>query len=165
MESGFAPAIGMEFGFETLFEDADLLAVSKPAGLLTQAPLGIDSLEVRIKRLLKERDPGEGEVYLGVPHRLDRPVSGGILFAQNLKAAQRMSKQFESRRVEKTYWALVEGNVEPVEGTWTDYLKKVEGEPRTVVVEANEPVGRKAVLHYKVMRRLPAESNLTGDEL
>src|SRR3954466_2936981 len=136
--------------FEILFEDADLLAVAKPAGLLTQAPLGIDSLEVRIKRLLKERNPAAGEVYLGVPHRLARPVSGAILFAKNLKAAQRISKQFESRWVEKTYWALVEGNVEPAVGTWTDFLKKIEGEPRTVVVEANEPVGRKAVLHYKV---------------
>src|SRR4051812_530058 len=141
-------------GFEILFEDADLLAVAKPAGLLTQAPLGIDSLEVRIKRYLKERGAAAGDVYLGVPHRLDRPVSGAILFAKNLKAAQRISKQFESRRVEKTYWALVEGNVEPAEGTWTDHLKKIEGEPRTIVVDAGEASGRKAVLHYKVMQRL-----------
>src|SRR5439155_9135986 len=104
----------MQLGFEILFEDEDLLAVAKPAGLLTQSALGIDSLEVRIKRFLKERDGAEGDVYLGVPHRLDRPVSGAILFAKNLKAAQRISKQFESRRVEKTYWALVEGAVEPV---------------------------------------------------
>src|SRR5262245_17769601 len=144
----------MEYGFEILFEDADLLAVAKPAGLLTQAPLGIDSLEVRIRRYLNEQQPAAGEVYLGVPHRLDRPASGAILFAKNLKAAQRISKQFESRRVEKTYWALVEGNVEPAEGTWTDYLKKIEGEPRSVVVEVGDPGGRKAVLHYKVVKRL-----------
>jgi len=142
----------MQLGFEILFEDADLLAVAKPAGLLTQSALGIDSLEVRIKRFLKERDGAEGDVYLGVPHRLDRPVSGAILFAKNLKAAQRISKQFESRRVEKTYWALVEGEVEPGEGTGTDYLKKIEGKPRTVVVEANDSGGRKAVLHYEVIQ-------------
>ncbi len=140
-------------GFEILFEDADLLAVAKPAGLLTQSALGIDSLEVRIRRHLKERDASAAEVYLGVPHRLDRPASGAILFAKNLKAAQRISKQFESRRVEKTYWALVEGVVEPPEGTWIDYLKKIEGEPRTVIVEADDPGGRKAVLHYKVLQR------------
>src|SRR5437773_922410 len=136
-------------GFEILFEDADLLVVNKAAGLLTQAPLGIDSLEVRIKRLLKERDAAPGDAYLGVPHRLDRPVSGAILFAKNLKAAQRISKQFESRRVEKMYWALVEGAIEPVEGAWTDYLKKIEGEPRTVVVGESDSGGRKAVLHYE----------------
>ena len=151
---GFGPWCFMALGFEILFEDADLLAVAKPAGLLTQAPLGIDSLEVRIKRYLKERAGAAGDVYLGVPHRLDRPVSGAILFAKNLKAAQRISKQFESRRVEKTYWALVEGAVEPADGTWTDYLKKIEGEPRTIVVGESDPGGRKAVLHYKVMQRL-----------
>src|SRR5437868_3299233 len=139
---------------EVLFEDDDLLAVVKPAGLLTQGPLGIDSLEVRIKRFLQERDGVGGDVYLGVPHRMDRPVSGAILFAKNLKAAQRISKQFESRRVEKTYWALVEGVVEPAEGTWVDYLEKIEGEPRTVVVEESDPGGRRAVLHHKVIQRL-----------
>jgi 23S rRNA pseudouridine1911/1915/1917 synthase len=142
--------------FEILFEDADLLAVAKPAGLLTQAPLGIDSLEVRIKRFLKERDAEAGEVYLGVPHRLDRPVSGAIVFAKNLKAAQRISKQFESRRVEKIYWALVEGALEPANGTWTDHLKKIEGEPRTVVVDASDPGGRKAVLHYRALQNMVA---------
>src|SRR5207248_9973361 len=86
--------------------------------------------------------------------RLDRPVSGEILFAKHRKAAQRISKQFPSRRVEKTYWALVAGNVDPAEGTWTDYLKKIEGEPRTVVVEANDSSGRKAVLHYEVIQRV-----------
>jgi 23S rRNA pseudouridine1911/1915/1917 synthase len=150
----------MDRGFEILFEDVDLLAVAKPAGLLTQAPLGIDSLEVWIKRYLQERETAAGEVYLGVPHRLDRPASGAILFAKNLKAAQRISKQFESRRVEKTYWALVQGIVEPAEATWSDYLKKIEGEPRTVVVDENDSGGRKAVLHYRVLQRLSGRSLL-----
>jgi 23S rRNA pseudouridine1911/1915/1917 synthase len=142
-------------GPEILFEDDDLLAVAKPAGMLTQAPLGIDSLEVRIKRYLMERCGTAEEVYLGVPHRLDRPASGAIVFAKNLKAAQRISKQFESRRVDKTYWALVEGRVEPAEGTWTDHMKKIEGEPRTIVVDADDRAGRKAILHYRVLERLP----------
>src|SRR5687767_2396364 len=98
---------------EILFEDPDCLVVNKPAGLLTQAPLGIDSLEFRIKRFLQQRDALTGDVYLGVPHRIDRPASGAIVFAKNLKAAQRISKQFESRRVEKSYWALVEGEIAP----------------------------------------------------
>jgi 23S rRNA pseudouridine1911/1915/1917 synthase len=152
----------MPSGFEILFEDETCLAVGKPAGLLTQAPLGIDSLEYRIKRFLGERDGATGNVYLGVPHRIDRPVSGAIVFAKTLKAAQRISKQFENRRVEKTYWALVEGNIDPSEGTWTDYLKKIEGEPRTVVVDQSDPAGRTAVLHYRVLQKVstPAERTL-----
>jgi RluA family pseudouridine synthase len=149
----------MGAGFDILFEDADCLVVNKPAGVLTQAPLGVDSLEFRIKRFLQERDAITGDVYLGVPHRIDRPASGAIVFAKHLKAAQRISKQFESRRVEKTYWALVEGAVEAEEGTWTDYLKKVEGEPRTILVDEGDPAGRIAILHYRVIQRL-AEKTL-----
>lgn len=137
---------------QILYEDATCLAVAKPGGLLTQAPLGIDSLEFRIKRLLKERDAIAGDVYLGVPHRLDRPASGAIVFAKTLKGAQRISKQFENRRVEKTYWALVEGRVVPAEATWIDHLKKIEGEPRTIVVAEHDQEGRNAILHYRVVQ-------------
>jgi RluA family pseudouridine synthase len=147
--------------FDILFEDDTALVVAKPAGLLTQAPLGIDSLEYRIKRFLAERDKLTGHVYLGVPHRLDRPVSGAIVFAKTLKAAQRISKQFENRRVEKTYWALVEGRVEPPQGTWLDHLKKVEGEPRTVVTTADDPAGLNAILHYRTLDLPTPHSPLT----
>lgn len=141
----------MSAGFDILFEDETALVVSKPAGLLTQAPLGIDSLEYRIKRFLAERDNLTGRVYLGVPHRIDRPVSGAIVFAKTLKAAQRISKQFESRRVEKTYWALVEGPIDPPAGTWQDHLKKVEGEPRTITTPPDDPQGLIAILHYQTL--------------
>jgi RluA family pseudouridine synthase len=134
-----------------LHEDAVCLVVNKPAGLLTQAPVGIDSLEFRVKRFLKERDNKPGDVYLGVPHRLDRPVSGAIVFAKNQRAARRISEQFEGRLVEKKYWALVSGSVEPVEGTWTDHLKKIDGEPRSIVVDHTDPEGRIAILHYQVV--------------
>src|SRR4029453_2300305 len=139
---------------EILHEDSACVVVNKPPGLLTQAPLGIDSLESRIKRWLKERDAKPGGVYLGVPHRLDRPVSGVIAFAKNVRAARRISEQFEGRLVEKTYWALVEGNVQPDEATWTDHLKKIDGEPRTIVVDDRDPEGRIAILHYQVIQRL-----------
>jgi RluA family pseudouridine synthase len=141
----------MAEGFSILHEDAACLVIAKPAGLLTQAPLGIDSLEVQVKRFLKERDAKAGEVYLGVPHRLDRPVSGVLVLAKNQRAARRISQQFEARLVEKTYWALVEGNLSPDVGTWTDYLKKVYGKPRTQVVSPDDPDGQAAVLHYRVL--------------
>jgi RluA family pseudouridine synthase len=144
----------MPLGFDILHEDEACLVVAKPGGLLTQAPLGIDSLEVRIKKFLRERDKIEGDVYLGVPHRLDRPVSGVIVFAKHRKAARKISDQFERRKVEKTYWALVQGDVQPESGTWTDYLKKVEGDPRSVVTEEGDPEGQKAILHYKVVTQV-----------
>lgn len=141
-------------GFDILYDDDSCLVVSKPGGLLTQAPLGIDSLEFRIKRLLRERSPAVEEIYLGVPHRLDRPVSGVIVFAKTRKAARRISEQFEGRRVQKKYWALVPGSIEPDQGTWTDYLKKTDGDPRTAVVTDRDSAGQIAILHYQVRQRL-----------
>ena len=140
--------------FTILHEDSACLVVNKPAGLLTQAPLGIESLEVQVKRYLAEHGGNDGDVYLGVPHRIDRPVSGVLVLAKNRKAARRISEQFERRQVEKTYWALVEGNVQPDEGTWTDHLKKVYGKPRSQVVDASDPLAQIAVLHYKVLEHV-----------
>lgn len=141
----------MSRSFSILYEDSACLVVSKPAGLLTQAPLGIDSLEVQVKRYLAEHGGNAGDVYLGVPHRIDRPVSGVLVLAKDRKSARRISQQFERRQVEKTYWALVEGNVQPDEGTWTDHLKKIYGKPRSQVVDASDPLGQVAILHYKVL--------------
>ena len=64
--------------------------INKPAGILTQAPAGIDSLEVQVKAFYREREQKEGNIYLGLPHRLDRPVSGAIVFARHVRAAQRL---------------------------------------------------------------------------
>ena len=82
-------------GFDILYEEGPCLVVAKPGGVLTQAPPGIDSLEVRIKRFLKVRDSKPGNVYLGVPHRLDRPVSGVMVFAKHVRAARRIAEQFQ----------------------------------------------------------------------
>jgi 23S rRNA pseudouridine1911/1915/1917 synthase len=149
-----------DFGFEILFEDADYLVVAKPAGLLTQAPLGIDSLEYRIKRMLKERDPALPHVYLGVPHRIDRPVSGVIVFAKHAKSARKISQQFERRLVGKSYWAVTEGEVLPDTGTWTDHLLKVPGEARSTSVSADHPEGQVAILHYRVLQRFETRTLL-----
>ena len=77
----------MAHGFEILYEDGPCLAVCKPPGVLTQAPPGIDSLELRIKDFLQGRSGEPGDVYLGIPHRLDRPASGVMLFATQPRAA------------------------------------------------------------------------------
>jgi RluA family pseudouridine synthase len=142
-------------GFDILYDEGPCLVVNKPAGLLTQAPLGIDSLEVRVKRFIKQREAKTGEIYLGVPHRLDRPVSGAIVFARHARAARKISDQFERRTVKKIYWGLVGGVPSEPAGTWTDYLQKIYGQPRTVIVDEQHPEGRIAILHYRVLQTMP----------
>jgi 23S rRNA-/tRNA-specific pseudouridylate synthase len=134
---------------DVLLEDGPCLVVNKPPGLLTQAPAGIDSLEVRIKAFYKEREQKTGNVYLGLPHRLDRPASGAIVFARHVRAARRLAQQFEERTVSKVYWALVEGDVQPDEATWTDYLHKRHGMAAAIVVPGDDPRGKLAIMHYR----------------
>ena len=132
-----------------LYEDNHCLAVAKPAPLLTQGPPGIPNLEAMVKAYVKERYCKPGSVYLGIPHRLDRPVSGVVLFARNSKAARRLAEQFEARRVRKVYWAMVEGPVEPAEGRWDDWLVKLPEEARVERAEPGTPGARRAVLRYR----------------
>ena len=137
-------------GVQILYEHGGCLVVNKPPGVLTQAPPGIDSLEVRIKAYLGGSDAGP--VYLGVPHRLDRPATGVIIFAKDLRTLRKLGAQFENRRVHKVYWACVEGHVTTETGRWEDFLYKVAGEARAEVVGAGHPEGRPAALHYRVLK-------------
>ena len=113
-----------------LYEEGPCLAVDKPGGLLTQAPPHIDSLERRLRQYLQQREAKPGRIYLGVPHRLDRPVSGVLLFARHVRAARRLSGQFERRMVDKRYVALLEGELDNDAGEWVDYIGKVPEQPR-----------------------------------
>jgi 23S rRNA-/tRNA-specific pseudouridylate synthase len=138
---------------EILYDFGPCLVVNKPAGLLTQAPAGIDSLEEQVKAFYRGREQKEGNIYLGLPHRLDRPVSGAIVFARHVRAARRLATQFENRTVTKVYWAVVEGDVEPDETTWTDHLHKRHGMAQSIVVPPDDPRGKLAVMHYRVIAR------------
>src|SRR5215469_1137103 len=135
---------------DVLYEDNHCLAVAKPAGLLTQGvPPGVPTLEALARAYLKEKYKKAGNVYLGIPHRLDRPVSGVVLFTRSSKAAARLAEQFRTRTVRKVYWALVEcrpGSPPPEEGTWEDFLLKVQDEARSEVVTAGTPDARFARL-------------------
>lgn len=148
---------------DILYEEGPCLAINKPGGLLTQAPPGIDSLEHRVKSYLMrsegktENDYRRGGPYLGIPHRLDRPVSGVILFAKNSRATHRLSEQFEARQIDKTYWAIVEGEVESDQETWTDYMRKIPDCPKAEIVSPINPNAREAILHYTVLDRFPLE--------
>lgn len=136
-----------------LFEDFHLIAVNKPAPLLTQGPPGVPSLEALVKAHIKEKYLKPAGVYLGIPQRLDRPVSGVIVFARNTKAAQRLAAQFQQHEVSKVYWALVEGDVRPDAGTWRDWLRKLAAEARSERVEPDAPLAKEAVTDYRVVRR------------
>ena len=120
---------------KVLYEQGPCLLINKPGGLLTQAPPHIDSVEMRLKKFIRVRDQKPGRVYLAVPHRLDRPVTGVMVFALHQRAAKRISNQFQQRLVEKEYWACVEGRVESDEGTLIDFMRKVPGEARSEICE------------------------------
>jgi len=140
-----------------LYEDNHCLAVAKPAPLLTQGvPSGIPTLEAQVKAYLRAKHHKPGNVYLGIPHRLDRPVSGAIVFARNTKAARRLAEQFQTRQVRKTYWAVVEpnsaGELPPAEGIWEDWLLKVKEEARTERLLDEVPGARRAVLRFRRLR-------------
>ncbi|MBT7918306.1 MAG: RNA pseudouridine synthase, partial [Planctomycetaceae bacterium] len=133
-----------------LYEEGPCMLVYKPGGLLTQAPPHIESLELKMKRFIRERDNKSGKVYLGVPHRLDRPVSGVMVLALHQRAAKRISDQFQRRDVKKTYWACVQGVELPEQGTWVDFMRKVPGEARSEICDEVADGAKRAVLHYRV---------------
>jgi RluA family pseudouridine synthase len=137
---------------ELLVEDPPCLVVNKPGGILTQGPPGVDSLELRVRRWVQRRQATSSNIYLGVPHRLDRAASGAIVFARHVRAARFLSEQFERRVIRKTYWALVTGQVEPAAGTWRDWMRKIPREPRAELVDRALPDAQQAVLHYRVRR-------------
>jgi len=130
---------------QILREGAGVMAVLKPVGLATQAPPGIDSVE----RWLRQHLGRDAAGYLGVPHRLDRAVSGVVLMAATPRAARKLSRQFERREITKTYLAVVEpmagGDVpgdEPIE--WRDHLRKIPEQARSEIVSAETPLARDA---------------------
>jgi 23S rRNA pseudouridine1911/1915/1917 synthase len=139
---------------DVLYEDNHLLVVNKPAGLPTMgvAPQRPSLLAVA-KDYVKTRYNKPGNVYLGILSRLDAPVTGVVLLARTSKAARRLTEQFRDRTVEKIYWALVEGNVRPVEGHCEDWLARDERHRRMHVVGRTIRGAQQARLSY---RRLAA---------
>ena len=137
---------------DILLDDGPLIALNKPAGLLTQGvPEGLPSLESQVKQMLKQRMGKAGNVYLGVPHRLDRPVSGVVIFAKNSKAAARLAEQFRERSIEKTYLAVVQNVPNPSEGTLQDWLLKDPEAAHVTVVAPGTEGARKAILDFEVV--------------
>jgi 23S rRNA pseudouridine1911/1915/1917 synthase len=135
---------------QVLYEDNHLLALVKPAGLPTMGtPEGQPTLLTLAKEYVKQRYQKPGNVYLGVVSRLDAPVTGIVLLARTSKAAARLTEQFRSRDVEKTYWALVEGVIEPPDGRLINHLAEDERHRRMHVVGPTMPGAKEARLTYR----------------
>lgn len=151
---------------DILYSDGPVLIVNKPSGVLVQAPPGIDSMVEQVKAYIrkKEEKPADANIYLGVPHRLDRPATGCLTFARHVRAAKRISEQFQMRTVVKKYWVLVSGIVPEERGDWEDFIRKVDGEARSEIVTSRHPEGRWSLLHYTVKARFP-ERNCTWLEI
>lgn len=110
---------------QILHEDNHLIAINKPAGWLVQADqTGDTTLADYVKRYIKDRYDKPGDVFLGTIHRLDRPVSGVVVFARTSKALTRMNELFRKREIEKTYWAVVGERPQPISGTLKHLIKK-----------------------------------------
>lgn len=138
--------------FDILYEDNHLLVVSKPAGLLTQPTnLTNESLESAAKEWLKEKYNKPGNVFIGVIHRLDRPVSGIVVLAKTSKALSRLNEAIRAKESQKTYCALVEGLPSSNERTLEHYLRH--DDYRATISNAQDHQAKKARLHYKVIKR------------
>jgi 23S rRNA pseudouridine1911/1915/1917 synthase len=135
---------------EILFEDNHLLVVNKPAGLLTQ-PSGTDqdSLEAQAKAYLKEKYNKPGNVFLEAVHRLDKPVSGIVIFAKTSKALSRLNESLRSKQAKKIYRAWVEGIPKQKEATLEHYLQH--GDFVASVVSKEHPEAKLARLSYKML--------------
>lgn len=140
---------------DILFDQKKCLVVNKPGGVLTQGPPGIDSMELRIKKLFKSYQPADStkKIYAGVPHRLDRPVSGVMVFGKNKLTTRALSAQFQKRDVRKVYWAVVQGIVPDDGGTWKDTMRKLPDQAKSEITTADHPESQHAELSYQVIAR------------
>ena len=160
MDSGFF----FHRRWPVIFEDNHLLALYKPAGLLVQ---GDESGEVCLldlaKAWIKERHQKPGRVFLGLVHRLDRPVAGAMVLARTSKAAGRLSHQIRTRQMRKLYLAVVDGRLPSAQGELVHHIER--GERASRIVSAAEPFGREARLDYRVREAAGSRSLVEIDLL
>lgn len=139
---------------EVLFEDNHLLAINKAAGVLVQGDeTGDVPLAELCKEYIKAKYGKPGEVFLGVVHRLDRPVSGVVIFARTSKALTRMNELFRSRETQKIYWAITGQKPSLSEGSLVHWLKKDEKKNRTTAFRKESPGAQLSELHYKLISK------------
>ena len=137
---------------DILYEDNHLLVVNKHAGDLVQPdPSGESALEDQIKAFIKRRDAKPGAVFLGVVHRIDRPVSGAVLFAKTSKALVRLNEMIREGRIRKTYWALTERTPDPESGELLHYILRDGRTNRSRACDAPKGDAKQARLRYATL--------------
>lgn len=133
-----------------LYEDNHLMVVNKKVSQIVQGDKSGDpSMDMLLKAFIKERDNKPGEVFLGIPHRLDRPVSGAVVFAKTSKALSRMAGLFKEKKVEKIYHAIVEKCPQPDSGTLEHYLSRNTKQNKSYIHDREVPDSKFARLHYR----------------
>ncbi|GAA6529108.1 RNA pseudouridine synthase [Segatella asaccharophila] len=135
-----------------VYEDNHIIIVSKKSGEIVQGDkTGDIPLSETVKTYLKDKYKKEGNVFLGVVHRLDRPVSGLVVFAKTSKALSRLNMMFSKGEVHKTYWAITQKEPEIPEQTLTNWIVRNEKQNKSYVYDHEVPNSKKAVLRYKVI--------------
>lgn len=141
--------------FIVIYEDNHLLIVDKASGILVQGDKTKDKpLLDYCKDYIKTKYNKPGDVFLGTVHRLDRPVSGAVVFARTSKALERMNKLFKDRKINKTYWAVVKSRPPNKEDKLVHYLKKDEKTNKTTAYDQPTDGAQRAELSYKVLGKL-----------
>ncbi|MDD3078898.1 MAG: RNA pseudouridine synthase [Paludibacter sp.] len=135
-----------------LYEDNHIIAVNKTCSEIVQGDkTGDEPLSETIKKYLKKKHNKPGDVFLGVTHRLDRPVSGVVIFARTSKALSRLNEMFKTQQVKKTYWALVKNPPKEQEGRLEHYLVRNEKQNKSIAHDKPVPDSKKAALTYKLI--------------
>lgn len=133
-----------------LYEDNHLMIVNKKVSHIVQGDkTGDVSLDRLLKEFIKERDGKPGEVFLGIPHRLDRPVSGAVVFAKTGKSLSRIAELFKKKEVEKIYHCIVEKCPSPESGTLEHYITRNTKQNKSYIHENEVPGSKFARLHYR----------------
>jgi 23S rRNA pseudouridine1911/1915/1917 synthase len=137
---------------QVLFEDNHLIAINKSISEIVQADkTGDVSLDEKVKQYIKKKYNKEGEAFLGVVHRIDRPVSGVVLFARTSKALVRLNQMFQDKEVQKTYWAIVKNKPPSDEGTLMHYIVRDSRKNKSFAHDQEVPESKLAILHYKLI--------------
>ena len=139
---------------KVVYEDNHIIIVSKDSGEIVQGDkTGDEPLSETVKRYIKTKYDKPGNVFLGVVHRLDRPVSGLVVFAKTSKALSRLNDMFRNGDVHKTYWAVTHGYPPAEEDTITHWIVCNEKQNKSYAYDHEVPCSKKAVLHYHVIGR------------
>lgn len=139
---------------DILYEDNHLLVVNKHSGDLVQPdPSGTSALEDQIKEFIRRRDAKPGAVFLGVVHRIDRPVSGAVLFAKTSKALARLNEMIRQGQIDKRYWAIVEQTPDPESGELRHYIVRDTKSNRSRACDAPKGDAKEARLRYETLGR------------